>query len=97
MEQIEKRVTEIENTLNLLMHHMQDVNHTIATGFEKIENNFIIVNRKIDSLRGNSASSLEIVENKLDDLKTEISKINDVTGYAEMIANHANLKIIKGS
>ena len=87
--------------MSLLVHHMQDINHSIATGFEKIEkkfsiidgnfsiiqrnfsiieDNFNTVNGKIDSLRGNSSVTMEIVENKLDDLKAEIIKINDVTG-----------------
>lgn len=79
------------------MQHIKDVNHSIATGFEKIEGNFSIVNGKIDSLRGNSSTTMEVVENKLDDLKTEIRKINDVTGYAGIISNNTNLKIIKGS
>ncbi|CAM3923106.1 hypothetical protein SAMN06265348_111126 [Pedobacter westerhofensis] len=118
MKPLKQRVTELEKSMSLLVHHMQDINHSIATGFEKLEKNFSIidgnfsiiqrnfsiiedkfntVNGKIDSLRGNSTVTMEIVENKLDDLKAEIIKINDVTGYSEMTANNSNLKIVKAS
>ncbi|MNT94563.1 hypothetical protein D3C72_2362770 [compost metagenome] len=88
------------------------MNHSIATGFEKVEKhfeyadkNFAILNRNIDLIKGdidlvkgninlikgNSTASLETVENSILNLTTEISKINDTSGYEGL---YANMKIV---
>lgn len=74
MAELENRVQEIENTISTFLKHIQEVNSSIANGFEKVDKNFVIVNDKIDALRGNSTSSMETVENKLTDLTAEIQK-----------------------
>lgn len=72
MVKLENRVQELENTISSLLKHIQEVNTSIANGFEKVDKNFAIVNDKIDALRGNSTASIETVENKLTDLTVEI-------------------------
>lgn len=96
VEALENRLASLEEKINSLLNHTQEVNASIANGFEKVEKNFEKVNEKIDALRGNSTSTIENVEIKLDDLKTEISKINEVTSYEEMFKNSGSLKAIKG-
>ena len=95
MEPLEQRVNELEQTIKLLLQHIKDVNNSIATGFEKIESNFVIVNDKIDALRGNSTATIENVENQLNGLTLEISKINEVTSYEGIFNN--TLKVVNGS
>lgn len=99
MENLEKRVTELENTISTLLQHIQNVNHSIANGFEKVEKhfedvdkNFAIINRNIDLIKGNSTASLETVENSIVNLTTEISKINDTSGYKDL---YANMKVVR--
>lgn len=105
MDKLEQRVLDLENTISTLIKHIQEVNNSIVVGFGKVDNNFDLINDKIDALQGNSTASIETVEGKIDalhgstklgfsDLKTEISKINDATGYEGMFKNSLGLKIV---
>ncbi|HMI02786.1 MAG TPA: hypothetical protein VK541_09910 [Pedobacter sp.] len=93
MEQLNLRVTELEKTISLLVENIKDVNQTIAAAFEKVERNFEKTNEKIENLRGSANMGFENVDMQFRDLKEEIKKINDVTGYEGMYSNA--LKIVK--
>lgn len=98
---MEKRVSDLEKTIASLMEYIKGVNSSISEGFNKSNNNFdkitqhlkkidgsiAIINAKIDSLDGSTNNNFGKVDVKLDDLKTEISKINNVTGYDELFQN----------
>lgn len=94
MAELENRVNKLEETISALLQHIKDVNHSITSGFEKVDKNFDKVNDKIDALRGRSTSSIETVELKLDDLTSEIKKINEVSGYDDLYANNKGLRIV---
>lgn len=93
--------------LTQYVKEVQESNKSIATGFDKVDSNFekitahfnkiekelILINYKIDNLDGSTSNSLNKVDIKLDDLKTEIQKINNITGYEDI---YQNLKVIKG-
>ncbi len=98
---MEKRVEILEKTITSLTDYIKFTNTNISNGFEKVNANFEkitkhlsqidaelrIVNAKIDKLDGNTSTGLGEVHVKLDDLKTEITKINDVTGYDGIFSN----------
>ena len=102
---MEKRIAKLESTIALLIDYVQQVNKTISGGLNKSDKNFdkitinlkrvqgdlAIINAKIDKLEGHTSNSLKKVDVKLDDLKTEIKKINSVTGYDDLFQN---LKVV---
>ncbi len=103
MSELENRITSLEESVSALLQGIKDVNHAIVTGFEKVDKNFEAIKEDIKSIRGNvieirgkSKATLETVEISLDNLTTEIKKINDVSGYDDIYANNKGLKIVQG-
>ena len=89
---LEERVDKLEIAISTLIQNVQEVNSSIAHGFSKVDENFKLINEKIDAIRGGSNASLQTVEGKLTDLTVEISKINEVTNYGGIFDN---MKIVK--
>ncbi len=103
---MEKRVEDLEKNLSAVVSHIKDVHSAISGGLGKVDTNFekitahlnkieaelLIVNSKIDSLSGNTEKGFGDVNVSLEDLKMEISKINDVTSYDHI---YENLEIVK--
>jgi len=98
---MEKRISDLEQSIISLAKDVKEIKESLLEGFSKTGNNFVkitnrfdtieadlnIINAKVDKLDGNTSNSLKSVDGKLDDLKTEIKKIGNVTGYDHMIAN----------
>lgn len=109
MSELDKRITSLEESVSILLQHIKDVNLAIVTGFEKVDKNFEAIKEDIKSIRNNvsdisgnvkdirgkSKATLETVEISLDNLTTEIKKINEVSGYEDIYANNKGLKIVQ--
>lgn len=98
MKNLENRVIKLEGTISTLLQRIKDVNDSITSGFEKVDKNFEALNNDIKNIkedikaiRGSSTATLETVEVKLEDLTSEIKKINDVSSYEEI---YSNMKIV---
>lgn len=107
---MEDRIEKLEKTTASLIEYIKDVNDTlfgvlekISSNVNKIENDILLVNNKvdalervltnkIDSLDGSTHKGFGKVDIKLDDLKSEIQKINNVTGYKDMFDNMSNVQ-----
>ncbi|NQX38020.1 hypothetical protein SAMN05421820_10128 [Pedobacter steynii] len=106
MEKLDKRVTALENTISTLLQHMQQVNHNIATGFEKVEKhfeyvdkNFAIVNRNIELIKGDIdllKEDVDLIKGNIDLIKGDI---NLVKGDIDLIKGNstASLETIENS
>jgi len=102
---MEKRIAKLEKTISTLTAYVVGNNNAISEGLSKVNSNFEkitthlkkidaelkIINAKVDSLDGNTGKNFNKVEVKLDDLKSEIKKIGNVTGYDDLLNN---LKIV---
>lgn len=103
---MDKRIEELEKAIAAIVSHQKQVHSSISDGFNKVGSNFekitthlhkidnelTIINKKIDLLSGNAEKGFGEVNVSLEDLKAEISKINDVTSYDHI---YQNLKIVK--
>jgi len=103
---MENRIQDLENTLSALVGHMRANQATISIVLNKVDGNFEKITNHlnkiesdlqeltkiVESLRGNTDKGFGDVHVKLDDLKTEITKINDVTGYDDL---YTNLRAVK--
>lgn len=102
---MEDRIKELERNMAALAQHMKTTSATISQGFSKVDGNFEKItshlnnidteisglHKKVDVLSGTTDKGLGDVNVKLEDLKGEISKINDVTQYDDL---YKNLKIV---
>lgn len=107
---LEQRVSDLDSKTDTLLDFARAFNEALTNGFEKVNNNFekitahfnkiekeiTVINAKIDSLRAGTDDGLGKVEVKLDDLKTEIQNIHNVTGYKDFIKNEDFLRKSKG-
>jgi len=93
MASLEDRVVNLENLLQIVITNINATRQFIATGFNKIDDNFTSIHQKIDQLSGDTDNNLEKVHLTLSSIQEEISKINTVTNYDELVAN---MKLVKG-
>ena len=80
-------VRELKETVNALksLFLMSD-RHTIKS-FKRIDDNFEVVKKDLEDLKRDSDKSFDEVGNKLDDLHTEVMKIQKVSNYSEEYEN----------
>ncbi|MDB5006532.1 MAG: hypothetical protein JWP45_925 [Mucilaginibacter sp.] len=104
---LEERVVALEKLLGVLIADIRGTRSSISAGFEKIDNNFINIDKKfkkvdddlillrhaVDALSGQTDDDFKKVHVKLVSIKDEISKISSVTRYEE---EYNNLKAIQG-
>ena len=95
---MEKRIEKLEKTTTTLIKYIKGVNETIFGVLETITNNqerlekqMDVLSTKIDALDGNTTKHFDKVGTKLNGLKSEIQKINKVTGYKDIIDNQKSL------
>lgn len=79
------------NTLEEMVSKLRDVllsahRHTVDS-FGKVDENFEVINAKIDKLIASSEDGFEDVGGKIDKLQTEIKKIQKVSNYPEEYEN----------
>lgn len=100
------RLDTLESALKHLIENTRSVHSAISDGLNKANGNFDkitthlgkidaelkVLSAKIDQLDGSTALGLDNVNVTLEDLKVEVSKINEVTRYTE---EYANLKVVK--
>jgi len=95
-EKIEKQLGDVNLRVDELQRNtassFEKMEKSIWKVTDKVDHGLLNVEDRIDALRGNSITSLESIEIKLDDLKIEISKINDVTSYEGIFENSKGLK-----
>jgi hypothetical protein len=103
---MEKRTGELELSISAIAGDLKVVKDAIAAGFTKVDTNFAVVgreikhlhhqvdilNKKVDSLKGDTHEGFEDVGLKLENLTEEISKIGKVTHYSEYFENLKALK-----
>jgi hypothetical protein len=88
---LEDKVTELEKTIAELVAISRELRTNIAHGFTKVDENFVKVNDRLDTLQGDTTKGFKKVDVKLDTLHDEITKINDVTSYEHL---YQNMKIV---
>ncbi len=105
---MQKRIEALEKTSRQLIDYMQDSRGNISAGFEKVNSNFEKITahlQKIDKdiktlsaqleqLNGSTNNGFGDVNVKLEDLKVEITKINDVTGYEGIFTNLKKNRVV---
>jgi hypothetical protein len=91
---MEKKIEELEKNVAYLAKYVKESSNHITNALEKITNHvgnieaeLKIANAKIDKLDGNTDEGFGKVNTKLEDIRAEISKINDVTGYDGIFQN----------
>ena len=105
MATIEERTAKLESFVEVLANHVVRTHETILQGLEKVDENFVIlhknfekvdenfskIEKSIHSLKGNTSDGFQSVSSKLEDLKSEIKKINEVTRYEDEYANFLSI------
>ncbi len=91
---MEERIKQLENKVDTLTKGIQALTSILELALNKIDVNhlsfdkrFESINSKLTELKGDSVHTIVTLEHGFNDLKSEISKINEVTGYSDMLAN----------
>jgi len=84
----------LKNKFDFLANHVKAVNNTVLSVFEQVSSHLNVIEKKINvldakinALEGNTTTGFGKVDFKLDDLKSEIQKINTVTSYSDIFHN----------
>lgn len=95
---MEEKIIALEKNLKEWINFSKDVNNRfisileeISKQINKIEEDIALIKTKVDHLDGTTSKSFGKVENKLEELKTELKKINQVTGYEDQVRNQSSL------
>jgi len=85
----EKRINELEKTTASLAAYItiSSVFQKITGHLQKIEKDLAVLTAKVEALDTTTGTSFKDVKGSLEDIKAEISKINDVTGYEDIFKN----------
>lgn len=84
---IEDRLDALEEIVKNLRDTLMNAHkHTVAS-FKTVDENFEIVNTKIDTLVASSEKGFDDVGGKIDDLQVEVKKIQKVSNYPEEYEN----------
>ena len=88
---MEERLNRLEIKLDTLINSVQSAFEKIDQNFESFDKRFDHINlkllklnvliEKVDSLQGNSSSTIEILETGFNDIKSEIDKLSIFTRY----------------
>jgi peptidoglycan hydrolase CwlO-like protein len=98
MENVEEKVAKLEKTLSSFVEYTKGVNNTIISVLENmngqlnnVEGEIQLIKTKIENLDGHTNKGFGKMDGKLEELKSEIQKINNVTGYKDMFDNMKGL------
>jgi len=100
MASLDERVANLESLLHTIITSTNATRNSISVGFTKIDDNFQRLDaeisglhNKIDQLSGNTDAHLDEVKMTLVSIKEEISKIDIVTNYDQLVSN---MKLVNG-
>lgn len=98
MENMEEKIAKLEKTVTSFVEYTRGVNTSIITVLEgmnarlhKIEGSISVIETKINILDGTTNQGFVKVDDTLAELKTELQKINNVTGYDDIFKNSKSL------
>ncbi len=99
IEQLEQKVEDLVGHIGALtdiiinaLGKIDDNNSSFSNRFDAINTKLATISASIDELKGGSDKTIGALDSGFKDLKTEIQKINAVTGYADQHANTASIR-----
>jgi hypothetical protein len=85
--EIENRLTALESKLDSLISTFLTHSQHSVKSFKATDENFEIINQKVDELITNSNTEFKGVGEKLGEIKHELIKIQKVSNYSEEYEN----------
>ncbi|WP_188051724.1 hypothetical protein [Flavobacterium sp. GP15] len=85
--ELETRLTALESKLDSLISSFLTHSQHSVKSFKATDNNFEIINEKVDALINNSNDEFKGVGEKLGEIKHELIKIQKVSNYSEEYEN----------
>lgn len=99
MEELKQKIEKLEQTTSSFIEYTRGVFGTIFEVLEdmngnlnKMQGDIAAMSAKIENIDGNTNKGFGKMHSKMDDLKSEIQKINKVTGYKDILDNEARFK-----
>ncbi|MGJ1414074.1 hypothetical protein [Sphingobacterium multivorum] len=87
VETLTQNIETLKSIILVALNKIDDNNSSFNKRFDVINTKLATIATQLDDLKGGSEHTIGTLEYGFKDLKSEISKINEVTGYSDMIAN----------